>query len=88
MITSFFIQISLFVVNLIISIFPSSLGFPPAFDTAITTLAGYTTIFSPVLPLSTMATVLGLVIAFELSVFGFKALRWAFAHVPFIGGRG
>lgn len=88
MIITYLIQISIFIINLILSIFPTSAGFPPQFDTAINTLAGYTGMFSPILPLATLATVLSLIIAFELAVFTFKALKWLFTHVPLIGGRG
>jgi hypothetical protein len=88
MIFSTLILISAYIANTILSFFPDSSGFPADVDNAILHIAGYVGILDPIVPLQTLATVLSLVIAFELSVFGFKALRWLFSHVPMIGGRG
>lgn len=88
MISNAFIAIALYIVNLVLSIFPSSAGFPASFDTAITQVSGYIGIFSPIFPINTMATILGLVIAFEIAVFTFNGLKWIFSYVPLIGGRG
>ncbi len=88
MIFSALINVASYIANTILAIFPDSSGFPSEVDTAITTLAGYVAILDPIVPLSTLATILTLVIAYELAVFGFKAFKWLFSHVPLIGGRG
>jgi len=87
MISTAFIEIALFIVNLILSIFPTSTGFPSSFDTAINQISGYIGILSPIVPISTLATLLGLIITFEIAIFTFNALKWIFSHVPLIGGR-
>jgi len=87
MITNALIATALFVVNLILSIFPSSNGFPSSFDTAINQISGYIGIFSPIFPITTMATILGLIITFEIALFTFNGIKWIFSHVPLIGGR-
>jgi len=88
MITDAFVSVALYIINLILSIFPNSSGFPAAFDTAINQISGYVGIFSPIFPIVTMATILGLIITFEIAIFGFNALKWIFSHVPLIGGKG
>lgn len=88
MITSFFITIAYYVLSLIISIFPSSTGFPSDVDTAVSSIGGYLGILDPLVPISTMLTILTLIITFELTVFAFKGMKWLFSHVPFIGGKG
>jgi len=88
MISSAFLYLASYVVQTIILIFPSSNGLPAEATTAIGTLTGYVGMFDPLIPIPTIATILGLVIAFELAVFAFKGLKWLLSHVPLVGGRG
>jgi len=88
MITSFFITISYFLLNGILSIFPLSSGFPSDVDTAVSSIGGYLGILDPLVPIPTMLTILTLIITFELAVFAFKGLKWIFSHIPLIGGKG
>jgi len=87
MITNAIIGIGAVIVSLILNLFPSSSGFPPEVNSAITYFGGYLGILSPIVPVATLLTVLGLVLFFELVIFAFKAFKWVFSHVPFIGGR-
>jgi len=88
MITTFFLTIATGVLNLIISIFPTSEGLPVEVTNAVTQFGGYVGILGAILPIGTLATVLGLIIAVELGIFGFKGFKWIFSHVPFVGGKG
>lgn len=88
MITSFFVSFAAYVLQSIVLLFPASEGLPSDVSAALTQFGGYVGILSPILPISTMATVFALVITFELSVFGFKGIKWLISHVPFVGGRG
>lgn len=87
MILTALILMGIFIVDTILLIFPSSSGFPVQVDTAITSISGYVGILSPILPLSTMSQILALIIIYELSIFGFKAFKWLFSYIPFIGGK-
>jgi len=64
---------------------PVSEGLPADVQAAISSFGGYVGILSPIFPILTMATVFSLIIAYELAVFGFKALRWIFGFVPLVG---
>jgi len=88
MITSFFVSFAAYVLQTIVAIFPDSTGLPTDVTTALTQFGGYVGILSPILPISSLATVFALVITFELSVFAFKGIKWLISHVPFVGGRG
>ena len=87
MITDSIINLAYSIITLLIGIFPTSPGFPSDFQTAITTIAGYSTIADAILPFSTLGQIIGLIIAFELLVFSWKGLRFILSYVPFIGGR-
>jgi len=87
MITNAIIGLGAVIISLILNVFPLSSGFSSDVTTAVTYFGGYLGILSPIVPVSTLLALLGLVIFFELTVFGFKAFRWVFSHVPFIGGR-
>jgi hypothetical protein len=72
----------------LIQVFPASQGFPAEASTAFTSLGGYLGIFSPILPLSTLATCVALVFTVELGIFAFKSIKWIISHIPAIGGKG
>lgn len=85
MITTFFLLFANYVISTIVSVLPSSSGLPADVQTSLVTFGGYVGILDPILPVSTMATVFGLVIAFELAIFAFKGIRWVVGYIPFIG---
>ena len=72
----------------IIGIFPSGEGFPSTWHTAIQSLGGYLHILDPLVPISILLTCITLVFGVEISIFGFKTLKWIMSHIPFFGGRG
>jgi hypothetical protein len=89
MITDALMSFALTIVNFLVGIFPSSEGLPEEVTTAVETIGGYVGILDPIVPISTLATVLGLLITFELAVFAFKGVRWAVSFLPFgVGGKG
>lgn len=88
MITDFFITFGLFILDFIISLFPISTGFPTDVTNSVNYLGGIVGIFSPLVPLGTLATVLTLYVSIDLIIFSFKTFKWLFSFIPFIGGKG
>ena len=76
------------VLGLIIPIFPISSGFPNAVMSGATYLGNMVSMFNPLVPVGTLATILGLIVSMEVSIFAFKTFKWLFSHIPFIGGKG
>jgi len=88
MITSTIMNFGLSILQAVISLLPASQGFPPDVLSAMTTLGGYTGIFSPLISVATLGTCLALAFSVEIGIFGFKTMKWTLSHLPFIGGRG
>jgi len=88
MIFSAFVYLGYYIITALVAVLPSSSGFPADVQSAFTTMAGYVQILNTLLPLSTLATVLALLISVDLAIFGFKSLKWLISHIPFVGGRG
>lgn len=72
----------------LITIFPASVGFPPAAATALSSIGGYFGMFDSLIPLSTLLSVLLLVFGAEIAVWSFRSLKWIISHIPLIGGLG
>jgi len=88
MIVNKIIFIAYTVLSWIIGLFPDSVGFPEEAHTAMTSLGGYLGIWSPILPIDTLLTVVTLTLSVEIGIFGFKTLKWIISHLPWVGGRG
>jgi len=88
MITTGIILIGYTLLSWLIGIFPDSTGFPDAAHEAMAGLGGYLGIWSPILPIATLTTVLTLVFGTEIAIFGFKGVKWVISHIPWIGGKG
>lgn len=88
MIFSGFVYIGAYILQLIISVLPTSSGFPPEVASAFTTMGGYVQMLDTLLPIQTLATVLAIIISVDVAIFGFKTFKWLLAHIPFVGGRG
>jgi len=76
------------VVSAILSIFPSSSGFPPDLLAAAAFLGEKAAELNVILPLDTMAVCLSIIFGVEISIFGFKTVKWLIAHLPYVGGKG
>jgi len=88
MIISGIILIAYQILSWLIALFPTSTGFPTDAHTAMQTLGGYLGIWSPILPITTLGTVVGFVLAGEVGIFTFKGIKWIISHIPWAGGKG
>jgi len=88
MITSAFIDLAYSGLSTLIGWFPMGTGLPIEVHTAVAGLGSYLGLLDALVPISTLATVVGLVFVLELLIFGFKTLKWLGSHIPFVGGRG
>jgi len=85
MITGALISIANTIILAILSVFPTSTGFPPEVSTAFEYLGGYVGMLDPLVPIDTLGTTVGIVITVELLIFGFRMLSWIFSKIPIIG---
>lgn len=88
MIIDAFINFGIYFISLLIAAFPQSQGIPAEATTAFSSLGGYLGVWSPILPIETLATCVGIVLALEVGIFGFKTIKWIISHIPWIGGKG
>jgi len=77
------IIITLFVefLNLIFQLLPASNGLPTGITTSINTMWGYLTACPYFSPVQAIYICLGIVLIFEMSVLGFKAINWVIGKV-------
>jgi len=87
MITNIFLGIITWILNILLSIFPTSSGFSSETITAFQTVGGYTTIINTIVPMNTLGQILGLVIAYEILLFTFRGVRFIIGYIPLIGGK-
>jgi len=85
MITSAFLYLASVTLGLILAVFPASTGLPAEFSTAISTLSGYVGILDPLVPITTLANALAIVLLYEATIFAFRGLVWVYGKIPFIG---
>jgi len=88
MIITGFMNISYWLISNTVDLLPAGGLFPSAVHTSASSLGSYLGVLSPLLPISTLATVLRLVIGIELALYGWRTLKWLGSHIPFIGGKG
>jgi len=88
MITNAILNIGFIMLQWIINLFPQSTGYDSSFHTAMSSLGGYLAIWTPILPIGILSTLLLLVFSVELAIFGFKSVKWIISHIPWIGGKG
>ena len=87
MIVTAIINLAYNLISGIISLFPVGQPLPQTVHNAVISIGGYFHILDPLVPISTMATIVGLIFAFEISLFAFRTLRWVIAYIPFVGGK-
>jgi len=85
MIFDIFLNMGAAVVGFLVGLFPVSQGFPPAVFTAAATLGNTIGVLNPLVPIGTLATILGLILTLEGIIFGFKTFQWIYRYIPFIG---
>jgi len=82
MITSFFISIPAYILGAIISIMPQGGSVPTEWVQAVSQIWTAINAFSFIVPVSSLLSCLGIVLGFELAVFGFYAFNWVLKKVP------
>jgi len=85
MITSAFLYLTALIISTLLLVFPASEGLPTEFSTALTTLSGYVGILDPIVPISTLASALGIILLFEATIFAFRGISWVYQRIPFLG---
>jgi len=88
MIYDAFLAAGTFILGFIVQIFPDSTGFPSEVHSAATYMGNLGGMLNPVVPITTLGTILGLIIAIEIIIFSFKTFKWLISHIPVIGGKG
>lgn len=88
MITDAIITIAQNVVAALVNVLPNSSGFDPQIISAATTIGGYAGMFSPIVPMSTLAVAVGIGFSVEIAVFGWKTIKSLVSHLPWVGGAG
>jgi len=83
-----FVYLGYYVFGFIIEVLPVGSGFPTEVHDAMTSLGGFIGIWSPVLPISTLATRVTIAFSVEIAIFGFKSFKWIVSHIPLVGGKG
>lgn len=82
------LYLGLLMLDWIVSLFPISTGFGAEFHSAMSLIGGYMDIFTPLIPVSTLISLIGIIMGVELGIFGFKTAKWIVSHIPYIGGKG
>jgi len=88
MIFTSFVYLAAYVLGFIVDILPVSTGFPSDVQTAFNTMGGYVQLLDTLLPIGTLAIVLGILVSVDVAIFGFKTFKWLVSYIPFVGGRG
>jgi len=88
MITDALIRLGAGLIGGIVSILPSSSGFSPDVLSAAAHLGSYFGMFSPIIPIGTLATAVTLVFTVEIAIFGWKTIKSLISHIPQFGGSG
>jgi len=88
MIFTSFVYLASYVLGFIVNILPDSTGFPSDVQTAFDTMGGYVQLLDTLLPVGTLAVVLGILVSVDVAIFGFKTLKWLVSYIPFVGGKG
>jgi hypothetical protein len=78
MITDGLISLPIAVLTYLVGLLPDYSGLPSGMETAITTIGSYIAQTGDILPLDTIGTVIGLIIAIELVIMTFNTLAWLF----------
>jgi len=88
MISNAFIALAFTLINGIVSALPQSGGFSPDVLNAAGSLGSYFGMFSPLIPMGTLASAVGLIFAVEIGIFGWKTIKSIVSHIPAFGGSG
>lgn len=85
MITTAIINIGYYILSVLVSVFPVSSGFPSDVQTAFSYVGSYVGMLDPLIPISTLSSVVLIAVTIELLIFSFKIFSWIFSKIPIIG---
>lgn len=85
MISSFFISAGSLFFGLLIAALPESTALPSGITSAFSTVVEAINGLSYLIPVSSLFTALGIVVAYEAAVWLFFAGMWIWKRIPFIG---
>lgn len=83
MIVGFFLNIVLAFVTVVIGLLPTT-PFPTQISTGIIMMWGYVNLFSMVIPVETILTVIVLSILYEAGILLWHAFHWLLRRIPFL----
>jgi len=83
MIVGFFLNIGLVIVNFIVNLLPTT-PFPPQIPEGIIAFWGYVNLFSLVIPVSTLLTVIVFSLFYEGAILVWHAFHWLLRRIPFM----
>lgn len=87
MITTAIINLAYSVVSWFIGLFPVGSTFPEEVHSSVLWLGGFFMLLNDIIPISSLVAIIVLVFSLELSLFGFRTLKWIISHLPFVGGK-
>ncbi len=88
MITTAGYNVGFIVISYIISLFPAGSGFPPQVHTAVSELGGYFSMLAPIIPITTLVTIVALTFTIEIAFFGWCTVKYLISHLPFLSSNG
>jgi hypothetical protein len=72
-------------INFIINLLPDGIPFSEEIIDAFITLGGYWGMFDSLVSMNALATMVGLILFAELSLYGIKFIKWLIKLIPGIG---
>lgn len=88
MITNILIKLAYILLSTILSLLPTSSGFSSDVLSSATHFGNYFGMFSPIIPLSTLAVAVSVAFSVEIAIFVWKTLKSIVSHIPQFGGSG
>jgi len=77
-----------YIVGGLVALLPVSAGFPAGVMQASQSIGAHVGMLNPIIPIGTLATILGIILTVESTIFLFKTGKWLVSFLPFIGGKG
>lgn len=83
MITDALLALGWVVMQIFVTLLPSSEGLPAEFETSLQGFFDRAWSFNGVLPIDSLFSILGALFLFEFAVYSYRFVRWLLASVPF-----
>lgn len=88
MIPDIFINFAYFFISFFINLLPNGVAFPSEVHESALLLGGYNDLFSPIIPFTTLATVVPIALSIRFGYWIFRSIKWIISHIPLVGGKG